>query len=108
MRRLDLSNGLAVGSGEGPALMSEQLALEQHLGDGAAIHGDEGMPRAPAGLVNGPRHNLLSGAGFAHDEHAEIRIRDPFDGGNHFADRLAGAERLARREGLVDVIRQVF
>jgi hypothetical protein len=90
VRRLDLSNRLAVRSGERPPLMSEQLALEQRLGDGAAIHGDEGMPRAPAGLVNGPRHDLLSGTGFAYDEHAEIRIRDPFNGGNHLPTASLG------------------
>ena len=106
--RLDLSHGLLIRAGERPPLVSEQLALEQRLGNSAAIHGDEWMPRAPTGLVNGPRHNLLSRTGFAHDEHAEIRFRDPLNGGDHSADRLTGAERLARREDMVDVIRQVL
>jgi len=57
------------------------------------------MPCAPAGLMTARATTSFPGTGFAYDEHAEIRIRDPFNGGNHAADGLAGAERLARREG---------
>ncbi len=108
VRLLDLSHGLLIRAGERPPLVPEQLALKQRLGNRAAIHGDEWVPRASTGLVNSPRHHLLSRAGFAHDEHAEIRFRHPFNGGDHSADRLTGAEGLARREDMVDVIRQVL
>jgi len=95
-------------SGERPPLVPEQLALKQHLGNSAAIHGAEGKPCAPTGLVNGPRHNLLTRTGFAYDEHAEIGFRLPFNGGDHPAGRLAGTEGLSRRQDAVDVIRQAF
>jgi len=69
---LDLANRLAIRSGERPSLVTEQLALEQHLGDGSAIHGDEGIAVRARWPGEWPRAtNLLAGTGFAYDEHAE-------------------------------------
>ena len=33
--------------------MTEELALDQCFGDGAAVHHDEGLVRAPAAIVQG-------------------------------------------------------
>ena len=44
--------------------MSEQLALEQLGGNGAAVDGDEGALAARACCVNGARGNLFSRTGF--------------------------------------------
>ncbi len=57
---LEASAAPADGAGEGAALVAEQLRLDQLLGDGRAVHLDEG-PRAPRRLgVDGPRHQLLA------------------------------------------------
>jgi len=99
--RLDLSNRLAVRSGERPSLMSNNSLSNSGSGMAPQSTGMKGLPCAPAGLMNGPRHDLFSGTGFAYDEHAEIRIRDPFNGGNHAADgpRWGRTSRAARGPG---------
>ena len=54
--------------GEGPALESEQLRLEQGFRDGRAVHVDERSAGTGAGSVDRPRQQSLAGAGLAADE----------------------------------------
>src|SRR5216117_265801 len=57
------------GAGERPALVAEQLALDQRLGDRRTVDGDE-RPVAPVGkVVDRARDQLLAGATLAIDEH---------------------------------------
>src|SRR6202011_3641220 len=65
---LELADALAVRAGEGAFLVAEQLALQQVLGDGGAVDREEGLLRAPAVLVQGPRDQFLAGTAFAGDE----------------------------------------
>src|SRR5262249_10888028 len=58
-----------LGVGEGSALVTEQLALEQVLGNGAAVESDERSGSARASPVEVARHQLLAGAGLALDQH---------------------------------------
>ena len=51
---------VAVGSGEGALAVAEQLALEQALGDGRAVDGDERTGRAPAGAMDRLGRDLLA------------------------------------------------
>ena len=53
---------------EGAALIAEQLGLEQGLGDGGTVDGDEGAVAARAGLMNRPRQEPLAGPGLAEDQ----------------------------------------
>ena len=52
---LEAPDAARVGASECPALMAEEFALEQRLGDGGAVDGDERFFRALAVLVNGAR-----------------------------------------------------
>src|SRR5207244_7706809 len=55
-------------SREGAALVSEDLALDERLGNGGAVDGDERALAAVGALVDRPRDQLLAGAALAVDE----------------------------------------
>ena len=69
VRLLELSPVTAGGSGEGPLLVPEELALDERLRDGRAVDGDEGPLRALAHRVEGPGRELLARA--ARPRHVE-------------------------------------
>ena len=74
-RGLELADAALDGAGEGAALVAEQLALEQLVGNRRAVDGDEGS--APVGVVvDGAGDQLLAGAGLALDEHGGVGRRD--------------------------------
>ena len=70
--------------------MSEQFALEEVLGDGAAVDRDERPVLAGAATVDGEGGHFLAGAAVAEDEDRGI-------GGGHFADQVE--HFLHRRAG---------
>ena len=87
VRALEGSVGPHVRAGEGAALVAEERALHQPLGQGRAVDGHERLVAARALLVEGPGEQLLAGA------------RLPFEqdggpgrghGGNRFHDRAQG------------------
>ena len=53
--------------------MPEELALEQRVGDGVAVGGDEGTPAAGATVMDGARQELLTPAGLARQQHRGLR-----------------------------------
>jgi hypothetical protein len=63
------------GVGIGAAPHAEELALDEGLGDGAAVHRHE-RAAAPAGSVDGARQDLLAGAGLALEDHRHGRPGD--------------------------------
>ena len=65
----DLEEPLAVhiGTGEGPLAMAEELALDQVLGQRAAVDRDERAAGAIALLVEAARDQFLAGPGLAQD-----------------------------------------
>ena len=62
--------------GERALHVPEQLALEQVLGEGGAVDGDEGLLRPVARQVEGPRDEGLARARLSLEEHGEIGAAD--------------------------------
>ncbi len=97
-RPLEHSRAALDGAGEGALLVPEELALEQRLGQRAAVDRHEGPRRARAGPVDGARHDLLAHARLARDEHRACFVGDACDGLPHLGQVKAGArERVLRR-----------
>ena len=63
----------ADGAGEGPLLMTEELALEERVGNGGAVDGGERPLRAVAVLVNDVGDDFLARAALAVNEHRRLR-----------------------------------
>jgi hypothetical protein len=87
------------GAGEGAALVTEQLGLEQVARNRRRIDGDEGLVGARTVAVQGARHQFLAGAGLAVDEHRGMRLRQTADGAKHFLHRRCLAENLRCHSG---------
>src|SRR5205823_3561858 len=74
------------GAREGTALVPEHLALQELLGDGAAMHGNEAPPRAARQAVERRRHELLARATLTRDEDGRVGRRhapDDFEDRQH-------------------------
>ena len=69
----------AVGAGERAALVAEQFAFEQGLGEGGAIDRDERLGGARAAAMDRAGDQFLAGAGLARDQHRGIGRRDARD-----------------------------
>jgi hypothetical protein len=96
-------DGAAVGSldhaelarhraGERAALVAEQLALEQRLGNRGAIDHHHRTVEAPAVMAHRLRDQLLAGAGFAADQHGGVGRRHAPDGAEQLLHRRAAAD----------------
>src|SRR5688572_3231374 len=66
-------------AGERAALVAEQLALEQSLGERGAVQLDEGARGPRTLLVDGLGNELLAGATLTGDEYGRPRWRDLID-----------------------------
>ena len=84
-------------AGEGPALVAEQLALEQRLRDGGAMDRDEWSVRARASGVDGARQPFLANARLAQDDQRAVRRCDPSRRAIELAHR---AQSLELREAV--------
>ncbi len=73
MRLLESSLPVRDGARERPAYVPEQLGLEQGLGNGAAVDGDEALGPPRTAVVNRPCGELLADAGIAGDQHGARR-----------------------------------
>jgi len=73
------------GAGEGALGVAEELALEDALGQGAAVEGDEAALAPPAVVVEGAGDELLACAALAVDEDGGV-------GGGDLAECVEGAE----------------
>ena len=62
-------------AGEGAAPVSEQLAFDQRVGNGATVDGDERPLPAHRRVVDQSRHQLLAGAAFPGDENGALGAR---------------------------------
>src|SRR3984957_9760310 len=58
-------------------LMTEQNRFDEILGNGAAVHGDEGPPCAFGRTLDGAGDHLLADARFSFDENRNVRLRRP-------------------------------
>src|SRR4029079_7476091 len=70
----------AVRTGEGAALVAEELVLEQRLRDGGAVDGDEGAALSRRQCVECAREELLPGAALAEEQDRAV-------GGRHAAQQ---------------------
>src|SRR6185437_7114672 len=98
-RHLERARLLVRRAGERAFLVAEQLVLENFLGKGRAIEGEERPFGALALRVHGTRDQLLAGARFAEDQHARVRRR-------HRVDHLVDAAHRFRLSGQLAVMRQ--
>src|SRR6202030_1844504 len=88
-------------AGERAPLVAEELALEERLGDRAAVDAHEGATAPRARRVDGFGDHLLADAGLADHEHVEagdgdaLRELEDLDRGTiHGDDALAWLQRL--------------
>ncbi len=122
VRLLEAPDARAVGAREGAALVTEELGLEQRLGQRRAVHLHERRLRAAREAVHQSGDDLLPGAGLSGHEHRRPRrghAARQLDGGpqrgarsDHAIGREAGdafgaqrrhlAQQPAMRGGLAD------
>src|SRR5439155_19180587 len=65
--------------GKGPALVAEELRLQQRAGNRRARHRDERPPRPPAVVMDGARDELLPRPGVPAQQHGDVTARDAAD-----------------------------
>jgi hypothetical protein len=92
-RRLDLAAGPLGGAGERAALVPEQLALEQRLGDRRAVDRHEGPAPTLRALVDAPRQDLLAGAALAQEGHRDLAGGHGLEQGVDLAHRRRAHDR---------------
>ena len=117
MGELDLAFGRLDRAGERALLVAEQFGLEQILGNGGAVDGDEAAGPAAALLVDSASEQLLAGAAGAKEHHRDIGIGHALDrarhphhlrrGGHHVAKDGAGLADLAFQAAILgfDVVK---
>jgi hypothetical protein len=99
----NLAQSLLAGAGEGALLVAEQLALEQVLGNGRAVDGDEAPVLAPAHLVQGARDHLLAAAGLAQQHHRGRGRGHPFDGAAQLQHAVVARDDARQRRRILDL-----
>ena len=92
---------LAIGAGEGAALVAEQLRLDQRRRHGAAVDDDERLGRAPAGQVQRLGDALLAGAGLALHQHGGVAAGERGEARGERADRGRAADEAVEVVGVV-------
>ena len=76
------------GAGERALGVAEELGFGERLGDRRGVERHEPLVRARAVVVDGPRDQLLAGAGLALDQHGAVHRRHELEA---LEDRLHGA-----------------
>ncbi len=79
--------------GEGARLMTEELAVEQALGERGAVHLDEGLGPARREVVEAGSNELFAGAALADDQHRAVERRHQRNMGEHVAKGGGLAEK---------------
>ena len=73
--------------------MSEQLAFDERLGDGAAVDGNEGLTGTGTAGVDGPGHQFFAGATFTGQQDGGPRRRHLVDEFKDLLHPLTGPEQ---------------
>src|SRR5262245_23359940 len=94
---------------EGPALVAEQLRLDQGLGNGGAVHVDERARGARSAGVEEAGDQPLSGPGLALDEDGRLTsgaylTRQPLDVLSNRRDPRAGADQLRQGDHAIRML----
>ena len=87
-----------LGVGERAALVAEQFAFEQIVGQRAAIDRNKREFVAGTEIMQRARRELLAGPGIALDQHCGIDAGNPFDDPQRLAEYWRGAEQIEPRE----------
>src|SRR3989475_9896325 len=103
-RRLERPLAHRHGAREGAALVAEQLALHEVVGEGRAVQGDEGPGRSATQPVQVSGYHLLAGAALSYDQD---RAGDRRDTGNQIAELLHGGTGPQERGVLAEVAAQL-
>ena len=97
---LDGTLARGAGAGEGTTGMSEELALEQIVGEGRAVHDDVRSRSSRRCFVNRTTDDLFARTGLTADEDGDVGPRDARERGKELTHRVALAEeRTERRFG---------
>src|SRR5205807_1911311 len=72
LRGLQLPLARTARAGERPALIAEQLAFQEAIGNGGAVDADKGLEASPAVLLDQLGDKFLTGASFSGDQHARV------------------------------------
>src|SRR5687768_2731656 len=95
MRRLELADLPLGGAGERAALVAEELAFEQCLGERRAVETDERPFLARAGIMHRAGDQFLADAAFAADQHRRATRRRALNLLLQFRNAAAGADDFA-------------
>src|SRR5207249_10153465 len=93
-------------AGERAVLVSEQLGVEERLGQGRAVDGDERAVAPSRALVDRARHELLPGAALALDQNRRRAVGDLLDEGQHAAEGGARADHLPLGANVLELLRE--
>src|SRR5207253_10965865 len=72
VRELEAAGPAFRGAGEGALLVAEELAFDEPARQRRAVHLHQGAVAAGAPRVDGPRDELLAGAGLTRDQHGGV------------------------------------
>ena len=104
VRELEASFLASRGAGERALLVSEQLGLEERLGQRRAVDGDERAVAPSRALVDRARHQLLPGAALALDQNRRRAVGDLLDEGQHAAEGGARADHLPLGANVLELL----
>jgi hypothetical protein len=82
-------------AGESAFLMTENLALDQRLGNGSAVDGHKGLRPARTQFVNGTGNEFLSRSAFACNQYRSGTGRDLLDEAEYLLHFAGGADQAA-------------
>ncbi|GMN76927.1 hypothetical protein GmRootV512_11340 [Variovorax sp. V512] len=94
---LELAVAVLHGAGERAALVTEEFAVGQRLGQRRAVDLHERLLAAPRARVQALRDQVLAHAGFAEQQHREVGHGDGVDLVAQLLHRRAAAQQLAGR-----------
>ena len=90
-----------------PRERTEQLALDQGLGQRGAVHLDERRTPARPVVVDQPGQLALAGSRFPREQHAHVERRDQCDLAQRGGEGRAPSKDAVEREGRADVAEEV-
>jgi hypothetical protein len=85
-------------AGEGPLLVTEELAVDERVRNGSAIDLDERAVAPRRELMDGVGQNLLAHAGFAQEQHRRLQGRHLADLGHDLAQPEIRAHDVRARQ----------